>query len=85
MRRILTILAATLSTAIQPGTAHAHLGHLGDLAGHSHWIGIALGLAGAAGAAAIALLPKDEAESDMQEASESEEPTDEVEGEGQPA
>lgn len=28
--------------------AHAHFGHVGELAGHSHWIGIA-----AAGAAAV--------------------------------
>ena len=32
--------------------AHAHIGHLGELAGHSHWIG----LGAMAGAAALAIL-----------------------------
>ena len=27
---------------LSQGAAHAHLGHLGELAGHSHWAGIAL-------------------------------------------
>ena len=38
---ILFTLAAT--------PAHAHLGHVGELAGHGHWIGL-----GALGAAALA-------------------------------
>lgn len=33
-----------------PGTALAHPGHLGDLAGHDHWVaGVAIGLAIALG------------------------------------
>lgn len=32
---------------LAPGAALAHGGHLGELAGHSHWIGVAA-LAGAA-------------------------------------
>lgn len=33
-------------TLILAGPAHAHLGHVGELAGHSHWIGLgALGIA----------------------------------------
>lgn len=35
-----------------PGVALAHLGHFGELAGHSHWIGLA-GLGLAAGLAAL--------------------------------
>ena len=33
--------------------AHAHLGHVGEVAGHSHWIGVAA--TGAAAALAIAI------------------------------
>ncbi|MEO0913063.1 MAG: DUF6732 family protein [Pseudomonadota bacterium] len=34
-----------------PGAAAAHVGHLGEVAGHSHWI--ALGAIGLAGAIAV--------------------------------
>ncbi len=27
-----------------PSLAHAHLGHLGDVAGHSHWIALGAGV-----------------------------------------
>lgn len=48
MRVTLTIL-----TFLFPGMALAHVGHIGELAGHGHWIALgALGLA--AGVAAIA-------------------------------
>jgi len=43
-RLIGTSAAVTLAL---PGVALAHGGHLGELAGHSHWIGVAA-LAGAA-------------------------------------
>ena len=84
MKKIVTILAASLPVAILPGVAEAHLGHLGELAGHSHWIGLVLGLAGAAGAAAIALLPRDEedGEEDAEEAAEAGEAVEDG-GEGQ--
>lgn len=36
-----------------PSLAWAHGGHIGELAGHSHWIGVAA-LAGAVAAAALA-------------------------------
>jgi len=50
------------------GTAHAHLGHIGDLAGHSHWIGLgAVGLAGAIAVAAALLPTKKRAETDEQD------------------
>ncbi len=44
-------LAATFLLA-SPVPAFAHMGHLGEVAGHSHWIGLAAAL----GAAAIAAL-----------------------------
>ena len=44
-------LAATLLLA-SPVPALAHMGHVGEVAGHSHWIGLAAAL----GAAAIAAL-----------------------------
>ena len=88
MKKVLTILTGSTAVALVPAAAHAHLGHIGELAGHSHWIGIVLGLAGAAGAAALALLPRDEVEAEeTSEASETEadEGADETAGEGQPA
>lgn len=46
MRRILVLTAIFM-----PDLASAHVGHLGDLAGHSHWIALgALGVAAAVGA-----------------------------------
>ncbi|AXS39123.1 DUF6732 family protein [Breoghania sp. L-A4] len=44
-----------LSTAALPGAARAHVGHLGDVAGHSHWVGVAA-LAGAAAVAGVMAL-----------------------------
>ncbi len=41
-----------LSALILPSAASAHGGHIGELAGHSHWIGVAA-LAGAAAIAAV--------------------------------
>ena len=47
MRIILPLLAAL------PAPAFAHIGHLGEIAGHSHWIGIgAIAVAGVIGALA---------------------------------
>jgi len=47
MKLTLTLIALLASTA----TANAHIGHLGEVAGHGHWLalgalGIAIGLAG---------------------------------------
>ena len=39
---------------VAPVSAHAHLGHVGELAGHGHLIGIAAGVAAAVLAALIA-------------------------------
>ncbi len=45
---VFLILISTVPDAL------AHAGHLGDLAGHSHWVGLAAGLGAAALAALIA-------------------------------
>ncbi len=50
-----TTVAGVLALVTSPQMAMAHLGHVGELAGHSHWLGLG---ALAAAAAAIALLPK---------------------------
>ena len=49
MTRCLVLVPSLL--AIVP-SAHAHGGHVGELAGHAHWVGLAAVL----GAAAIAVL-----------------------------
>ena len=37
-----------LPLVVLPGTATAHVGHLGELAGHDHWVaGAAIGVAAA--------------------------------------
>lgn len=51
MHRFMTGLAASTALFLPTG-AFAHGGHLGELAGHSHWIGVAA-LAGAAAIAAV--------------------------------
>ena len=45
------LITATVGAILMPNLALAHWGHFGDLAGHSHWIGLA-GLS-AAGAGAM--------------------------------
>ena len=49
-RRFYPLTAFLLSA----GAAHAHGGHVGELAGHFHWAGIAATLAAAALAALVA-------------------------------
>ncbi len=44
------LITATTATVLIPKVALAHLGHFGDLAGHSHWIGLAGLVAAGAGA-----------------------------------
>ena len=51
MTRILYVLTAFLS--LMPA-AQAHLGHVGELAGHAHWVGVAATLGAAALAALVA-------------------------------
>ena len=69
------LILVACGLALAPSAAHAHLGHVGELAGHSHWLGLG---ALAAAAAAIALLPKKKKKDDKGE----EEATPEA-GEGQ--
>ncbi|GJL89568.1 MAG: hypothetical protein DHS20C03_32770 [Minwuia thermotolerans] len=45
----------------------AHVGHVGELAGHSHWVGVAA-VVGAAAVAAIAAKLRKRGEPDGQEA-----------------
>ena len=41
------LIFAGLTAVLLPTSAHAHAGHIGELAGHAHWVGAAA-LAGAA-------------------------------------
>ncbi|MEM7215751.1 MAG: DUF6732 family protein [Pseudomonadota bacterium] len=43
-------------------TAHAHWGHLGELAGHAHWIGIGAVVVAGALAGIVGLLSEDDKE-----------------------
>lgn len=71
MTRYLTF--AGLGAVLLPTSAHAHAGHLGELAGHAHWVGAAA-LAGAALVAGVIALKdrkkkqgKDEADTETDE------------------
>ncbi len=68
-----------LLTVFLPSTAFAHGGHLGELAGHSHWIGVAA-VAGAALVAGLVAL-KDRKKKDAEETPEAEAADDETAGE----
>nr|WP_319385700.1 DUF6732 family protein [uncultured Roseibium sp.] len=59
-----------LLTVFLPSTAFAHGGHLGELAGHSHWIGVAA-VAGAALVAGLVAL-KDRKKKDAEDTPEAE-------------
>lgn len=78
MRALLIVIFAL------PGAAHAHIGHLGDLAGHDHWVaGAALG---AAAAVTLWGLLKGKAQDDEAEAEQADdEEADAPEAEEQPA
>lgn len=67
MNRISQI-AIVVVVAMVPGIAHAHLGHVGELAGHAHVIGIGA-LVAAAAIAALLMRPEkdDEAQDDEAE------------------
>jgi hypothetical protein len=54
-RTMLPTIVPGLVVLLAPQAAQAHLGHIGEMAGHSHWLGYG---ALAAAAAALALLPK---------------------------
>lgn len=69
-----TIRLAALLALAAPGVAHAHAGHVAEVAGHAHWI--ALGAVAAAAAIAAALAGakarEDAAEADEGEAADGE-------------
>ena len=70
--RIFTL--SSMLMVLLTGHAHAHVGHLGELAGHAHWVGIgAIVVAGAIAAA----LASDIKNSDENEADEENEPIEE--------
>ncbi|MEM9331711.1 MAG: DUF6732 family protein [Pseudomonadota bacterium] len=64
------ILVLTIAFAISlVSAAHAHWGHLGDIAGHSHWIGVGAVVVAGALAGVIGLLKdkEDDEEADHPE------------------
>jgi hypothetical protein len=54
-----SFIAITVGAALTAAPARAHPGHLGELAGHGHWIALAAGVIAALLAATLARLPKD--------------------------
>lgn len=72
-------LLTGLLTVFLPSTAFAHGGHLGELAGHSHWIGVAA-VAGAALVAGLVAL-KDRKKKDAEDTPEADPADDETAGE----
>ena len=57
------ITGPTLTTVIlAPASAQAHWGHLGELAGHGHWIAAAAAAAAAAVAGLAIARPREESE-----------------------
>ncbi len=61
MKFFQTLPAAVLLSMAFSGQALAHAGHIGELAGHSHWVGVgALVVAGALAAIVGKLAQKDE-------------------------
>ncbi len=64
---------------ISASTAHAHVGHVGELAGHAHWVGIAAALGAAALAALAAKAGKAEDKADEEQDADAE-PDEQIEG-----
>lgn len=60
--RVITGPALT-TIILAPASAQAHWGHLGELAGHGHWIAAGLAAAAAAAVAGLAIpRPREESE-----------------------
>jgi hypothetical protein len=57
---IATRLPALTAFILVTSPAYAHFGHVGELAGHSHWIGLAAAAAAAAIATAVTVQGKKE-------------------------
>ena len=65
-----------IAFSLTPGAALAHVGHVGELAGHDHWIAIAaVGVAAAVWAAGKLKGEAAETEADDEAQAESAEPT----------
>lgn len=63
LRTLMTVMALFLTSP-----AFAHLGHVGEVAGHAHWVGIgAVIVAGALAAAIGKLAQKDGDEDEIEE------------------
>ncbi len=76
--------ALILILMLSANAASAHVGHLGEMAGHDHWVaGAALGLAILLGLREALKARKDDAEKASQEAED--EADEEVEGDEVPA
>lgn len=74
--RILSIFTALFAFT---HSAYAHGGHVGELAGHAHWVGVAAGVAAVAIAVAVAKGKKAaSAKSEQDEASSDEASNDEI-------
>lgn len=75
------IILSGLLIVCGPTAAFAHAGHIGELAGHAHWIGVAALAAAAAVAAAAAGIgrkPKDARESEADASTAGDETPEEV-------
>jgi len=78
------LITATAGMVLFPDLARAHLGHFGDLAGHSHWIGLA-GLAAAGAGAMLWGVLKDGKQTSDDDADSSSDATDDAEDSEVPA
>lgn len=62
LRTLMTLTALFISTP-----AFAHMGHVGELAGHAHWVGLGAVLVAGALAAAIGKLKDSDVEEEVDE------------------
>ena len=76
---MLTFIAGFCTLLFCGSTASAHWGHLGELAGHGHWVAVGAALAAGALAAALAKKQNQKTEESADAAS------DEVDGEEETA
>lgn len=74
-------IAALFTLILLPTPAFAHLGHVGEVAGHAHWVGLGAIVVAGALAAAIGKL-KDKTKDDADTPDAEEETGEEVTAEG---
>lgn len=70
--KIQTLLTAVGVLIAQATAAQAHLGHVAEVAGHAHWIGLAAVAGAAAIAGAIGLLTGDKSDDNAETETEAE-------------